>query len=65
MIGCLRTRVRKQPINALYFEFENELKFYVRKQPIIVLYFEFETVLKFYNLKDLSDSMTRTFCMNV
>ena len=28
MIGCLRTRVRKQPIIALYFEFENELKFY-------------------------------------
>ena len=22
MIGCLRTRVRKQPIIALYFEFE-------------------------------------------
>ena len=28
MIGCLRTRDRKQPIIALYFEFENELKFY-------------------------------------
>ena len=28
MIGCLRTRVREQPIIALYFEFENELKFY-------------------------------------
>ena len=28
MIGCLWTRVRKQPINALYFESENELKFY-------------------------------------
>ena len=28
MIGCLRTRVRKQPIIELYFEFENELKFY-------------------------------------
>ena len=28
MIGCLRTRVRKQPIIALYFDFENELKFY-------------------------------------
>ena len=28
MIGCLRTRVRKQPIIVLYFEFENELKFY-------------------------------------
>ena len=28
MIGCLRTHVRKQPIIELYFEFENELKFY-------------------------------------
>ena len=28
MIDCLRTRVRKQPIIALYFESENELKFY-------------------------------------
>ena len=28
MIGCLRTRVRKQPIIAIYFESENVLKFY-------------------------------------
>ena len=28
MIGCLQTRVCKQPILALYFEFENELKIY-------------------------------------
>ena len=28
MIGCLWTRVRKQPIIALYFEFETVLKFY-------------------------------------
>ena len=28
MIGCLRTRVRKQPIIVLYFEFETILKFY-------------------------------------
>ena len=28
MIDCLRTRVRKQSIIALYFEFENELKYY-------------------------------------
>ena len=27
MIGCLRTHVPKQPIIALYFEFENELSF--------------------------------------
>ena len=28
MIGCLRTRVRKQPNIALYFELETVLKFY-------------------------------------
>ena len=28
MIGCLWTRVRKQPIIALSFEFETVLKFY-------------------------------------
>ena len=28
MIGCLRTHVCKQPIFALYFEFETVLKFY-------------------------------------
>ena len=28
MIGCSRTRVRKQPIIALYFESETGLKFY-------------------------------------
>ena len=28
MIGCLRTRVSKLPIIALYFEFETVLKFY-------------------------------------
>ena len=27
MIGCLRARARKQPIIALYFEFENGLNF--------------------------------------
>ena len=27
MIGCLRIRVRKQPIITLYFEFETVLKF--------------------------------------
>ena len=61
MIGCLQTRVRKQPIIALYFESENELKFYnhearprgyktrVRKEPISALYFESENEFKFYN----------------
>ena len=28
MIGCLQTRVCKQPIIELYFELENELRFY-------------------------------------
>ena len=28
MIGCLQTRVRKQRIIALYFEFETVLKLY-------------------------------------
>ena len=28
MIGCLRTRVRNQPIIALYFESDKELKIY-------------------------------------
>ena len=28
MIGCLRTRVRKQPIITLYFEFWTVLQFY-------------------------------------
>ena len=28
MIGCLRTRVRKQSIIALHFEFETVLKFF-------------------------------------
>ena len=31
MIGCLQTRAFKQPIIVIYFEFENELKFYSLK----------------------------------
>ena len=31
MIACLRTHVRKQPVIALLFESENELKFYSLK----------------------------------
>ena len=34
MIGCLRTRVSKQPIIVLYFEFETTLKFYNLKARI-------------------------------
>ena len=34
MIGCLRTRVRMQPIVALYFESELVLKFYNLEAPL-------------------------------
>ena len=37
MIGCLRTRARKQPIIALYFEFEMELKFYTSRPHLALL----------------------------
>ena len=69
MVGCLRTRVRKQPIIALYFEFErvrkqpNIVLYFelerVRKQTIIVLYFESENELKFYNLEARQESSLR------
>ena len=36
MIGCLRTRVRKQPTIALYFEPENVLKLYNLEAKTIV-----------------------------
>ena len=39
MIGCLRTRVRKQPIIALYFESELVLKFYnLEAWPLFISY---------------------------
>ena len=37
MIGCLRTHVRKQPMIALYFEPENELKFYNLKARFVTM----------------------------
>ena len=37
MIGCLWTHVHKQPIIALYFESENELKFYNLKARALFL----------------------------
>ena len=37
MIGCLWTRVRKQPIIALYFEFETVLKFTTSRPGCFVL----------------------------
>ena len=44
MIGCLRTRVHKQPIIAPYFESENELEFYnleasIAKKPYSFVFF--------------------------
>ena len=36
MIGCMRTCVHKQPIIALYFEFETVLKFYNLEARIIM-----------------------------
>ena len=49
MIGCLQTRVHKQPIITLYFESENELKFYNLKawlSSIAYLQKQFEKSLK-------------------
>ena len=43
MIGCLRTHVRKQPIIALYFESENELKFYNPEASFSILELEDST----------------------
>ena len=41
MIGCLRTRVRKEPIIALYFEFEIVLKFYnLKARQTIRMYYQ-------------------------
>ena len=36
MTGCLRTRVRKQPIIALYFESETVLKFYNLEASVVI-----------------------------
>ena len=40
MIGCLRTRVRKQPIIALYFESETVLKGLVIATYVVYLIFD-------------------------
>ena len=37
MIGCLRARVRKQPIIALYFESDNKLKFITTRPGCLTL----------------------------
>ena len=56
MIGCFRTRVRKQQIIALYFENEqkfNNIEAWPRGPQAAnhCALFESETVLKFYNLE--------------
>ena len=61
MIGCLRTRDHKQPIIALYFESEPELKFYnLEARPLwqavvleilelLFLNLQNENILKYFN----------------
>ena len=46
MIGCLRTHVRNQPIIALYFESENELKFYNLEEGFEAIKLEYSLRLK-------------------
>ena len=50
MIGCLRTRARKQPIIALYFESENELKFYNLEAMGMILELTVKSILCTINL---------------
>ena len=55
MIGCLRTRVRKQPIIVLYFESETELKFYNLEASHIDIMNTFTTIpLKYFIFLQLS-----------
>ena len=54
MIACLRTRVRKQPIIALYFEFEAVLKFYNIE---VWSYHLNQNIIKHYSL-NLQNDMT-------
>ena len=70
MMGCMRTRVRKQPIIALYFKSENnELQFYnlqariLSKYFMIVLYLfvlQFDTFIEymFYDFNDDRPDLT-------
>ena len=44
MIGCLRTRV-KQTIIALYFESENELKFYSLEACLSIKYDKWQSLV--------------------
>ena len=62
MIGCLRTRVRKQPIIALYFESEDALKFYnleawTRRHSIMAhcIFFYFSEL----KMKSLADTLSK------
>ena len=66
MIGCLRTRVRKQPIIAIYFEFENELMFLTSGPDPPSSNFRFylatETGLNHDNLDVAGDSVIKPTC---
>ena len=47
MVGCSRTRLRKQPITALYFEFESEPGWFMVQKPrsAMTTYKKYETGL--------------------
>ena len=53
MIGCLRTRVPKQPIIVLYFESETVLKFYNLETWSQKLQFAFLFILYYYLVAQL------------
>ena len=65
MIGCLRTRARKQPIIVLYFESELVLKFYnfearskfltfllEKSQPQVVLVRVYQNGIQFWGRRE-------------
>ena len=59
MIGCLRTRVRKHPIIALYFESETVLKFYNLEAWLPSLYL-YDCVHVFDTIKNTRKTYTYT-----
>ena len=62
MIGCLWTCVHKQPIITLYFEFENELKFYILKA--LLLHFSIPQVrCRHYKTRQRTAQRYRCMCI--
>ena len=63
MIGCLQTRVHKQPIIPLYFEFENKLKFITSRPVVLLIYYcsllepNFHKGLEYEEYKFLRDNL--------